>query len=102
MGTDTASSAPARSPEDAWRPRLRDGVHYEELDGELVLYDVARHRTLRLNPVAGVIFFFCDGEHGARDILHELEGLYARVGTARLEADLAAALDLFRQEAIVC
>ena len=43
-------------------PRARrDGLVIRELNGELLVYDLERHRAHCLNPTAALVFKQCDG-----------------------------------------
>jgi hypothetical protein len=43
-------------------PRRTDGVHAENLDAELCLYDSRRHLVHSLNPTAALVWEWCDGQ----------------------------------------
>ncbi|HEV3470412.1 MAG TPA: PqqD family protein, partial [Pyrinomonadaceae bacterium] len=47
---------------DSWRPRARsEGLLVRELDGEVLVYDLERHRAVCLNPAAAFVWRRCDG-----------------------------------------
>ena len=71
-------------------PRARvDNLHVEDLPGELIVYDLDRHKAHRLNESAKLVFQRCDGtttrEQMARVLEHEL-------GVTRAEAQVDLAL----------
>jgi coenzyme PQQ synthesis protein D (PqqD) len=43
-----------------------DGLIVQELDGELLVYDLERHRAHRLSETAAFVWRRCEGEHMAR------------------------------------
>ena len=73
-------------------PKARvDGLHIEDLPGELIVYDLGRHRAHRLNQAAKLVFQRCDGtttrEQMARVLEHELGAIQAE---AQVDLALAA------------
>ena len=47
---------------DSWRPRARsEGLVVREFDGEVLVYDLERHRAVCLNPAAAFVWRRCDG-----------------------------------------
>ncbi len=45
-----------------WRPRARsEGLLVRELEGEVLVYDLERHRAVCLNPAAAAVWRRCDG-----------------------------------------
>lgn len=45
-----------------WRPRARsEGLVVRELEGEVLVYDLERHRAVCLNPSAAAVWRRCDG-----------------------------------------
>jgi PqqD family protein of HPr-rel-A system len=57
------------------KPRIRDDLTVEELDGEVVIYDERADDIHHLNPTASIVFSLCDGgstvKEMARDIANE-------------------------------
>jgi hypothetical protein len=46
----------------SWRPRARsEGLVVRELDGEVLVYDLERHRAVCLNRAAALVWRRCDG-----------------------------------------
>jgi len=73
-------------------PKARvDDLHVEDLPGELIVYDLARHRAHRLNQAAKLILQHCDGtttrEQIARVLERELGAIHAEA-----QVDLALAV----------
>src|SRR5438034_11106917 len=69
-------------------PRARkDGPVVHDLDGEVVVYDLARHRAHRLNRPAAVVWSACNG----RRSLAELAALMRREIDARADEESARA-----------
>jgi len=82
-------------------PRVTEGISYQELDGELVIFDRTKHKVFNLNRIASLIFFFCDGEHTSKDILSELMQIFKDVEPAVLEEDLEKTLKILKKNGIV-
>ena len=81
----TRRGAGTRSKTDAERPRLREqGLVVQELPGEVLVYDLARHEAHCLSPLAAAIWRACDGRTTADQIGRQL----AAGGAGRLEADV--------------
>jgi hypothetical protein len=60
---------------DRWRPTARvDGLLVEEVDEELVIFDIERHRAHALNAPAATVWRTCDGTRGLAE-LQETSGL---------------------------
>jgi len=59
-------------PDEFFRPQVREGVEYRELDDGAVVYDTSAERIHTLNLSAAYIWNCCDGEHNLSDIAAEL------------------------------
>ncbi len=73
------------------RPRARrDGLVVERLDGETLVYDLARHRAYCLNPTASVVWDACDGRATQEQIARRVsEALGLPADAALVELALA-------------
>jgi hypothetical protein len=56
-----------------------EGLHVEQLVGEVMVYDTARHKAHCLSPAAAAVWRNCDGESSTYDLCAELrkEGIQA-------------------------
>lgn len=50
-----------------------EGLVVTEFMGELLVYDLERHRAHYLNPPAAVVFKHCDGKRGVEELARLLE-----------------------------
>lgn|GEM_PF-5488430 len=82
-------------------PLISERMAYQEFDGEIVLFDKKGKKTFKLNRVASLIFFFCDGSHSASEILKELIRVFPKDNPSVLSADLRQTLEHFEKEGIV-
>jgi len=82
-------------------PRLTDTVEATELDGEVILFNRASSRMLRLNSIAGLIVYHCDGEHSAAEIVERLAELLPDVDRAVLAHDVETTLEQLAREEIL-
>ena len=58
-----------------WRPRARSGgLLVRELDGEVLVYDLERHRAVCLNAAAAAVWRRCDGRTDVPALVHALPG----------------------------
>ena len=53
--------------------RRTDGLVLTELEGELLVYDLERHRAHCLNRAAAIVFTHCDGKTSVEDLSRVLE-----------------------------
>lgn len=76
------------------KPRRREGVRSETVEGEVVLYDPANGQAVYLNESAALIWSLCDGAATVGEIIELLE---RQMGSteARIAADVEATVDRF-------
>src|SRR5882672_6087923 len=66
-------------------PRARgEGLVIEEIEDELLVYDLERHRAHRLNPAAALVWRACDGRQRIRDVAVRLAQLLGTSPSVRL------------------
>jgi Coenzyme PQQ synthesis protein D (PqqD) len=53
---------------EATRPRAKDELVVERLDGEVLIYDVQRNRAHHLNETAALVFEHCDGQRTVEEL----------------------------------
>jgi len=85
-------------------PTPAGGVQTAYLDGEAVLYDVARRRTMLLNPTASALWLLLDGESTVaeiRDTLVEIFGADPEVVRRDVEAGLTQFAEMGLLDGIV-
>ncbi len=54
------------------KPKRRIDVASEDIYDEIVIYDPQSHNGHHLNPMAGVVWELCDGNHTAKEIAEEI------------------------------
>jgi len=64
------------------RPRPRQGVRFEEIDGEAIVYDRTGKKATYLNETAAVIWQLCDGVRTEAEIVAHLTDAYPEAGEA--------------------
>lgn len=57
------------------KPKRVDDIFYEEIEGEVVLYNPSRGDVHLLNPVAASIFDLCDGNRKVEEIAEEISSI---------------------------
>jgi hypothetical protein len=62
---------------DSARPRVRAGLEWVELDGEIVVYDAAHEQLHRLNATAAAVWRACDGATRVDEVAREVSEEYA-------------------------
>jgi hypothetical protein len=58
-------------------PTHQDGVHFEELAGESLLFNEATRKTIYLNEAASAIWKLCDGTRSVEELVALLEQAYS-------------------------
>jgi len=51
----------------------KEGLHIEPMAGELMVYDIARHKAHCLSPAAACVWRNCNGQKTAKDLSDELQ-----------------------------
>lgn len=72
-------------------PTHQDGVHFEEMAGESLLFNEATKKTIYLNEAASAIWKLCDGTRSVEELVSLLEQAYGDP-THDFAADVHAAL----------
>ncbi|MCP4366424.1 MAG: radical SAM protein [Planctomycetes bacterium] len=54
------------------KPKRRTDIINEDVEDETVIYDPKSHNVHHLNPIAGVIWVLCDGNHTTKQITEEI------------------------------
>ena len=78
------------------KPRLAPGVRLGESNQQRVL--LMPERALRLNGPSLEIVQRCDGNHTVQQIVTELQALYAKADSAKVESDILGYLQLLHTE----
>lgn len=84
-GPDGAPSAGGAGMAVGAQPRRRPDVVWEELDGEVVIYDPARTTSHLLNPSAAVIWALLDGNATLAEVAADLAETFGVEPTAMLD-----------------
>jgi hypothetical protein len=58
-------------------PTHQDGVHFEEMAGESLLFNEATKKTIYLNQAASAIWKLCDGIRSVDELVQLLERAYS-------------------------
>lgn len=82
------------------RPKAREDLAVETLDGEIVIYDGQTGALHHLNPTASVVFSLCDGTATIRKLAGELGDAYVLPAEA-LEGQIRSLLRGFRRAGIL-
>jgi pyrroloquinoline quinone biosynthesis protein D len=77
-------------------PRLAAGVRFGQNDNQQVL--LMPERALRLNGPSLEIVQRCDGKRTIREIVAELQQLYAKAEPAKVESDIVGYLKLLQDQ----
>ena len=85
--------------EAAARPRAREeGLVVQELDGELLIYDLDTHRSHCLNSTAAMVWRECDGRSTVGEIARRVG---AKLGSPAGEHLVGFALDLLERKRLL-
>jgi hypothetical protein len=83
-------------------PRRKDLVVSDVEDGNETLFlDSASDTVVSLNSTAAAIWYLCDGQRTAEDILAEVASVRGEVARDVLERDVNAAIALLRKHALL-
>lgn len=69
-----------------------EGCFIEEMDGEILLYRLGDHNTIRLNESAALIWKMSDGSRPMRDIIAILQAEYPEAET-EIASDVQMAVE---------
>jgi hypothetical protein len=58
------------------RPYPTPGYHVEELDGEILLFNMSSQKILHTNQTGALVWKLCDGQHTAEEIVQLLQAAY--------------------------
>lgn len=58
------------------RPYPTPGYHVEELDGEILLFNMSSQTILHTNQTGALVWKLCDGQHTAVEITQLLQAAY--------------------------
>lgn len=83
------------------RPRVSDAVQIEELGTEAVVCHPETSRVVRLNELATLILYHCDGRRSPGDIVREVGRLVQGAETGALERDVLQTLESLERERVL-
>ncbi len=85
------------------RPKARADVYCQDVSEGCVLFDPKREKVFVLNATAAFVWTCCDGEHGATQMVEELEKALdsKSPGHEPLKKDVDAALADFRKNGLL-
>jgi len=78
------------------KPQLAPGVRLSENQGQKVL--LMPERALRLNGPSLEIISRCDGKHTTAQIIADLQGLYCKAESHKVESDILGYLQLLQDQ----
>jgi radical SAM protein with 4Fe4S-binding SPASM domain len=82
------------------KPTKRRDIINEIVEDETVIYDPKNHNVHHLNPVAGVIWDLCDGNHDAKEIAEEIvDALEA--DPSQVEGDVTKTIEEFQNKGLL-
>ena len=79
------------------RPYPLPGYHVEELDGEILLFNMSSQKILHINQTGALVWKLCDGRRTAEDIAQLLQAAYPDAA-AQISAEVPLILDSFAAE----
>jgi radical SAM protein with 4Fe4S-binding SPASM domain len=82
------------------RPKKREGIINEIVEDEIVIYDPKNHNVHHLNPVAGVIWDLCDGNHDAKEIAEEIVDVL-EADQSQVEGDVTKTIEEFQSKGLL-
>jgi len=82
------------------RPKTRIDLVNETVEDEVVIYDPKNHNVHHLNPMAGVIWELCDGNHTPKEISEEILGILEASPT-QVEKDVTKTLEGFQRKGLL-
>jgi hypothetical protein len=82
-------------------PAVRPEVEHRILGREVVLFHAPSRRTYRLDALAGLVFFHCDGEHTEESIVENVLGYVDGVSAERLAAEVSGVLDRLEKDGVI-
>lgn len=88
-----------KKPSDDFAPRARaEGLVVRDLEDEVLIYDLERHRAVCLNRAAALVWKHCDGETGVAALARLLR---SEAGTPRAEDAVWLALARLGREGLL-
>jgi pyrroloquinoline quinone biosynthesis protein D len=78
------------------RPRLAPGVRFGQNNNQQVL--MMPERALRLNGPSLEIVQRCDGNHTVQQIIAELQQIYSKADSTKVETDILGYLQLLQDQ----
>ena|SRR5579884_2630830 len=82
---------------DTARPRPSPNVQIDVIDGEIVLFHVARLEVLHLNRSATLIWHLCDGQRTVAEIRAILSDMYPEAAP-QIERDVAHTVRVLQEK----
>jgi hypothetical protein len=87
-------------PDPDLRPKRRDGVRSETVEGEIVLYDPTQGQAVYLNETAALIWTLCDGNSSVREMTALLQREMGDTA-ASIATDVDTTIDRFLEANLV-
>jgi Coenzyme PQQ synthesis protein D (PqqD) len=81
-------------------PMREDGVHFEEMAGESLLFNEANKKTIYLNESASAIWQLCDGRRSIAELVDLIREAYSDP-EHDFAGDVSAALDSLFAEGVL-
>ncbi|HLA38073.1 MAG TPA: PqqD family peptide modification chaperone [Candidatus Brocadiales bacterium] len=82
------------------RPKIRIDLINETVEEEVVIYDPKNHNLHHLNPMAGVIWELCDGNHTPKEIAEEVVSVL-ETDPVQVERDVTKTIEEFQSKGLL-
>ncbi|HHT9155566.1 MAG TPA: PqqD family peptide modification chaperone, partial [Candidatus Tripitaka sp. YC43] len=82
------------------RPKTRIDLINETVEEEVVIYDPKNHNLHHLNPMAGVIWELCDGNHTPEEITEEVVSVL-ETDPVQVERDVTKTIEEFQRKGLL-
>jgi radical SAM protein with 4Fe4S-binding SPASM domain len=82
------------------RPKRRSDTINEVIEDETVIYDPKNHNVHHLNPIASVIWEYCDGNHTAKEITEEIVKVL-EAAHVQVEGDVTKTIEEFQGKGLL-
>jgi hypothetical protein len=84
----------------AMKPKARDDLAVEEIEGEAIIYDDRNGQLHHLNPTATIVFNLCDGQSTVKDFAVDIADVYS-LPPQDVERQVRALIREFRQAGLL-
>ena len=82
------------------RPKTRIDLINETVEDEVVIYDPKNHNVHHMNPMAGIIWELCDGNHTPKEIAEEVISVL-ETDPVQVERDVTKTIEEFQRKGLL-